>query len=391
MSGLTPPDPPNFLPFQKWNMDLQAHNAVDVHAEQATPLRIKVGDESHDEPTTYQSLVEEVRKLKRGQVNHENKIDGLKNLLSKYFIDKHWNPALSAIVENVGYDRLSTPRPNGIINGGFQSWNVALTTPNGWTVTGAGGNVSRVTARTGAFQNEYGCRIQTAGASVSIARSDIRFQPGSIHSLAGWVKIAAAITVTITVTTNSATDTPQVLSLTGGLSGVGAADWFHFPRIGSYQLVFTPNSDATTMTLTLQVSANAGDATFSSFSLGPGPMRDADLFYPTPEDLSVQPALTVQTTTITSNQNNFAVNGYTWQRFNCTTASTITGMTPLNDNQIMLCTNVGTTPLSFADQSGSSSAANQIVTGTGATVVMAPAQSMRFVYDGASTKWRLLY
>lgn len=281
--------------FTKKNYSAEAwtYSQVEEFAEQSTRgQKTEVGDEGvifedggwRKKATSFLGLVEYVRSLGASLAYLVSMVTGLRGMWPRFFTE-YWQPSMQAIEREVGFDRLSTPRPNGIPNGGYQAWTGTL--PNGWTLGGAGAATAQAAARPGAFADEFSVQI-TAGpaASATLSRSDLAFQPGSVHTLSGFVNINTSTNITIKVTTNSGTDVPQILNLTGGSNGVGAIGWFNFPRPMGYELTFLPNSDATAMTLTLTVVTFNGIAKFSSFSLGPGPMRDADLCIPAPEDLA---------------------------------------------------------------------------------------------------------
>jgi len=284
--------PQDFTP-KSFNADAQTYERVEAFAEAETRgVRVVVGDEGTVKEdggwrfkiTSFIGLVQHVRKLTMSVMRNAAMILGLRNMWP-WFFRTYWQPAMQAIEREVGFDRLSTPRPNGVPNGGFQYWTGGA--PGGWTLSGAGASVAQQTRRTGAFTDEFAAEITSGpAASATLSRSDLAFQPGSVHTVSGFVKINTSAQVQIKVTTNSGTDVPQILPLTGGSGGVGALGWFHFPRPMGFQLTFTPNADATTMTLSLIVVNFNQIAQFSSISMGPGPMRDADLYNPAPEDLA---------------------------------------------------------------------------------------------------------
>lgn len=285
---MTPIVPPELTP-KSYNAEAQVYQHVDQYAEQEMRAeKIEVGDEAKIKedgkwrwkPTSFIGLVEFVRTLGM-TVLHSMRRTARLRWMWPWFFSTYWNPAMQSIDREIGFDRLSTPRFNGIPNGRFTAWTATL--PNGWTLGGAGASTAQATARPGAFTDEFAVTLTAGGATATLSRADLQFQPGSVHTLSGFVQIAQGTLLTIKITTNSGTDTPQILTLVGGSGGVGAAAWFHFPRPMGYQLTFMPNADATTMTLTFSIPAN-GIAKFSSFSLGPGPMRDADLCGPSPKD-----------------------------------------------------------------------------------------------------------
>jgi len=68
---------------------------------------------------------------------------------------------------------------------------------------------------------------------------------------------------------------------------------------------------------------------------------------------------------------------------------TVTGIVARETGHYMIVTNIGTTnKISYANESGSSSAANRIITATGGTVEVHELESIFLVYDGVSSRWR---
>lgn len=94
---------------------------------------------------------------------------------------------------------------------------------------------------------------------------------------------------------------------------------------------------------------------------------------------------------ITSDQNNYALNvtgGIT--RLSSDATRTITGIAAGEDGEVRTLVNVGSNWINLSNLSASSSSANQIITGSGATYTLTATESVTMWYDGISTKWRIL-
>jgi len=92
---------------------------------------------------------------------------------------------------------------------------------------------------------------------------------------------------------------------------------------------------------------------------------------------------------ITADQNNYAIGAGTFFRLTSDAARTLTGLTGGFDGKQLIIVNVGSQNILLADQSGSSTAANRIITGTGATVTISPDQIAVLIYDATTARWRL--
>ncbi len=93
---------------------------------------------------------------------------------------------------------------------------------------------------------------------------------------------------------------------------------------------------------------------------------------------------------ITVSQNNYAAGPYRRLRLTSTGSVTITGFAGGFDGLRKTVMNVGSNEIILADQSGSSSAANQIDTGSGAAVSLLAGDCAELVYDGSSSLWRVV-
>ncbi|MCA9324613.1 right-handed parallel beta-helix repeat-containing protein [Candidatus Saccharibacteria bacterium] len=72
------------------------------------------------------------------------------------------------------------------------------------------------------------------------------------------------------------------------------------------------------------------------------------------------------------------------------TTQTITGITGGSDGRIITLINAGTGSATIADNSGSSSAANRITTGTGASITVPVGSGITMIYDSTASLWRVI-
>lgn len=99
----------------------------------------------------------------------------------------------------------------------------------------------------------------------------------------------------------------------------------------------------------------------------------------------------VTPSSITANQNNYAaINGARWGRIASTAAFQITGFSGGASGLRRLVTNVGTFNITIAHESGSSSAANRVLCPGNASFVLNANDSCEMIYDGTSSRWRVL-
>lgn len=275
--GLSPAEVREFLLRNK-NIDLQAENRIEQFAQQHVPLHVTLGDETHDKAVSFTSLTEEVRRLKKDNALLHARVTGLKNLRS-YDIRTIESPNWDAIEQEVGNERQSNPKVNILTNSGFAYWNGAATLPLGWTATNAP-TISQQPGRPGIGSDRVAARIASGGSAGSIART-IYIGASTVYRLAGWLKITAGATATITLTTNGATPAVMSFAVTDAgsttIPNIGAASWWSFPRQYADVLVIETPSDATTLQVKLQVSAN-GTVDFCDFQLGQGINRDPEVW-----------------------------------------------------------------------------------------------------------------
>jgi len=94
----------------------------------------------------------------------------------------------------------------------------------------------------------------------------------------------------------------------------------------------------------------------------------------------------------TSNQNDYAAGNPTVQRWSSDASRNVTGMAaPINTTEgtIRYIINVGSFDIVLINASGSSAAANQFLTTTGADITLTANQMAFCIYDGTSDKWRV--
>ena len=95
------------------------------------------------------------------------------------------------------------------------------------------------------------------------------------------------------------------------------------------------------------------------------------------------------TTAFSANTNDLALTASAFQRINCTSAASLTGIAPPSggthvDGRMVRVYNVGTTNLTLAHNSASSTAANRMFSSTGADIILAPNDYAELIYDANS-------
>ena len=110
-----------------------------------------------------------------------------------------------------------------------------------------------------------------------------------------------------------------------------------------------------------------------------------------------QPILKVRTTAgtpaqITADQNNYDLGTSGWRRLSSNASRTITGFVAGLDGDEVLLVNVGAQDIVIANQdtASASTAANRVITGTGASITLAPDDTALIKYDGTNQRWRVL-
>jgi len=92
------------------------------------------------------------------------------------------------------------------------------------------------------------------------------------------------------------------------------------------------------------------------------------------------------TTAFSANTNDLALTASAFQRINCTSAASLTGIAPPSggthvDGRMVRVYNVGTANLTLAHNSASSAAANRMFNSTGADIVLSTHQYVELIYD----------
>jgi hypothetical protein len=95
------------------------------------------------------------------------------------------------------------------------------------------------------------------------------------------------------------------------------------------------------------------------------------------------------TTAFSANTNDLALTASAFQRINCTSAASLTGIAPPSggthvDGRMIRIYNVGTANLTLAHNSASSAAANRMFSSTGADIILAPNDYAELIYDATS-------
>jgi hypothetical protein len=95
------------------------------------------------------------------------------------------------------------------------------------------------------------------------------------------------------------------------------------------------------------------------------------------------------TTNFAANTNDWVMGPSAFQRLNCTTACSLTGIAPYTsgvhvDGRMIRVYNVGTANLTLSHNSASSTAANRMFSSTGADIILAPNDYAELIYDATS-------
>ena len=104
-------------------------------------------------------------------------------------------------------------------------------------------------------------------------------------------------------------------------------------------------------------------------------------------DLPIPPLDEASPAQITADVNNFSLPDAILTRFSTDAARTITGFAGAKSG-IKMIANVGSFNLVLANNSGSSDAANRILTNSGANITLTPGQLAIMTYDVTSARWR---
>ena len=106
----------------------------------------------------------------------------------------------------------------------------------------------------------------------------------------------------------------------------------------------------------------------------------------------IQGEVVASPTQLTADVNNYAPsNASTW-RLSSNASRSITGLESsyIMVGRILTIINVGSNDIVLKNLSGSSSASNQIITGTGADITLTANKSSQLIYDFTSLKWRVI-
>lgn len=270
--------------------DQQLHVLIEEYARAKTGNKVSVGDESDGHATSYLAFVEDYRKIKLIAAEVNAKVEGMGAYIKERLVP-NLNLAYDQIETEVGFERLSNPKTNYCINGGFRQWSAAVDLPTGWTATNAP-TITRVTGWSlppaTTQGGNYGVKIASGGSAGSIYRT-ARVKGGSIYRLAGWVNVESGGSFTVTVLDNGTGAT--ALSFTRTAAQIGAVGWFSFPRAFYDALSIQTTADATSVTITLESTTANKYATFSDIQLVQGPNADPDLWEPAPEDIETAPGV----------------------------------------------------------------------------------------------------
>ncbi len=92
---------------------------------------------------------------------------------------------------------------------------------------------------------------------------------------------------------------------------------------------------------------------------------------------------------ITGNVNNYPTAGYFHLRLDSDAQRNITGFADGSAGKMLWITNVGGNTIRFTNNDGASVAANRIITGHGASFDITSDETVIFMYDGVSARWRV--
>lgn len=169
---------------------------------------------------------------------------------------------------------------------------------------------------------------------------------------------------------------------------------------GSTGLTFSTGSSTISLSGTLAV-ANGGTGTATAFTLGSIVFAGASGVYSqdntnffwddTNNRLKTNgiefPA--ISPAQITADQNNYNPGTGAFFRLSSDAARNITGITGGVDGRVIRFVNVGANNIVLQNENVSSTAANRIITGTGADVTLAADDTSELQYDATTQRWRL--
>jgi hypothetical protein len=264
------------------------------------------------------------------------------------------------------------------------------TTAGALSLQGDGGVTLSTTNKAGALTNNI--TIATGNVtSGAFASGNISIDVGTSTGTTGTISLGSAnvsaITIGhsgITTTNNGALTVAQTLTANGGIS-VGSGQSFSFAggasnfdqsaSSGTFQTGSGNVSlnGATTVTGTNNFTVNGGNT-----SLG--------------GDLDVTKSFATKkgtdfSTTGTSNNVNFG--DVSLVRLTGASAQTITGVANGRDGYNLFIVNAAGQSATISNNSGSSSAANRITTGTGADYTLPSGAGIELIYDSVASLWRM--
>ncbi|HYE59427.1 MAG TPA: hypothetical protein VD948_13020 [Rhodothermales bacterium] len=94
---------------------------------------------------------------------------------------------------------------------------------------------------------------------------------------------------------------------------------------------------------------------------------------------------------ITADQNNYDPGAGYFFRLSSDASRNITGIAGGANGRKILLVNVGSNDIVLTNEDGASTAANRVITGTGASVTLAANDTAELIYDSTTARWRLLY
>jgi hypothetical protein len=93
---------------------------------------------------------------------------------------------------------------------------------------------------------------------------------------------------------------------------------------------------------------------------------------------------------LTGDQNNYDIGSGTFFRLSSDASRNITGLANGVDGRVIFIVNVGSNNIVIQHNNAGSSDGNKILSGTGADITLAGNDSIQLIYDGISSRWRVL-
>lgn len=85
---------------------------------------------------------------------------------------------------------------------------------------------------------------------------------------------------------------------------------------------------------------------------------------------------------------NVSIGAGSYHRFSRATAFSVTGIAGGADGRVIIITNVGAGVITFTNEGGTSNEENRFLTSTGSSITLNPNQTVTFIYDSVSLRWR---